>query len=168
MEDKLNIIIDSNEYDDKWPKYERIAVRGIVKKDNRYAFIKSDRYGDYKFPGGGREEYESDIDTLKREIFEETGISIDADKAVYFGDATELCHIGGNGDVYKHISHYYMYDMTGDEECISLDFADKDGNLEFVELETALLNNLGIMEKESIPWIERETKVMKKLQIREE
>ena len=58
--------------------------------------------------------------------------------------------------------------MTGDEECISLDFADKDGNLEFVELETALSNNLGIMEKESIPWIERETKVMKKLQIREE
>lgn len=47
------------------------------------------KYGDYKFPGGGMEEGENRIDTLAREIKEETGFDLLPNSAEYYGTVTE-------------------------------------------------------------------------------
>ena len=55
--------------------YKRIAARGIIRRDDKYLAIYS-KYGDYKFPGGGREAGEELEDTLLREVQEETGCRV--------------------------------------------------------------------------------------------
>lgn len=52
--------------------YKRLAARGIIRRNDKYLAIYG-KYGDYKFPGGGREAGEELADTLIREVQEETG-----------------------------------------------------------------------------------------------
>jgi 8-oxo-dGTP pyrophosphatase MutT (NUDIX family) len=51
---------------------ERIAVRGVIYKQNKILLVHSNR-DYYKFPGGGMEQEESHEEALIREIREETG-----------------------------------------------------------------------------------------------
>ncbi len=51
-----------------------IAVSGLVCKGDKVLLIKSERRG-WEFPGGVIEQGEAILDGLKREIFEETGIT---------------------------------------------------------------------------------------------
>lgn len=51
----------------------RRAVRGLILRDDRILMVYSEVNGDYKFPGGGVEEGESDSDALARELSEECG-----------------------------------------------------------------------------------------------
>lgn len=59
-------------------KYEeRVAVRIILlDEDNKVAFLQSKKYSYFKIPGGGVEEGEEILQTLKRESLEETGCHI--------------------------------------------------------------------------------------------
>ena len=65
------IRLDLAESTETGPVTRRTAVRGIVRRDGHYLIIHS-RYGDYKFPGGGRQDGEQLMDTLIREVKEET------------------------------------------------------------------------------------------------
>lgn len=71
----------------------RIGVYGICICDNRVLMVKtqSGSRSIYNFPGGGAEDYERFIDTLKRECLEEIGCDITV------GDL--LCT---SGRLYKH------------------------------------------------------------------
>lgn len=51
---------------------QRVAVRGIAVKNNKVLMITT-KLGDCMFPGGGMDLGESEIDTLKREVEEESG-----------------------------------------------------------------------------------------------
>ena len=51
---------------------KRTAVRGVIHYQNKLLMVRTNE-GDYKFPGGGMEEGETDKETLLREITEETG-----------------------------------------------------------------------------------------------
>ena len=51
---------------------QRTAVRGVIHYQNKILMVQTNR-GDYKFPGGGMEEGETEKETLLREITEETG-----------------------------------------------------------------------------------------------
>lgn len=55
-------------------KIERKAVRGIIRRNDEFLMIYSPVNGDYKFPGGGIEKWESHKDALTREIEEECGL----------------------------------------------------------------------------------------------
>jgi len=54
-----------------------VAVKGVIQRDGKILLVqraKEDTMGGfYEFPGGGVEEGESMIETLKRELFEEVG-----------------------------------------------------------------------------------------------
>jgi len=69
---------------------QKDSVKGIVKRGN-YILILRRREGDagagqWDLPGGGIEEGESKEDALKREVFEETGLTIDKVKSLSSDD----------------------------------------------------------------------------------
>ena len=78
MKDNLLLKVDTKDYNPNGTIFKRIAVRGFIKIGNKYAMIHSEKYGEYKFPGGGMEPYEQFEDTLIREVKEETGLTLDA------------------------------------------------------------------------------------------
>ena len=73
---KILKTLDRKDYNQSDKKNIRIASRAIIFKDNLIAMVKCDKYGYYKFPGGGVNDCESLVDALKRETREETGLSI--------------------------------------------------------------------------------------------
>lgn len=57
------------------PIKERKAIRGVIKIGNKLLMVKNNK-GDYKFPGGGMEKGETILQTLHREVLEETGFNV--------------------------------------------------------------------------------------------
>ncbi|HBT18668.1 MAG TPA: hypothetical protein DEA52_01275, partial [Clostridiaceae bacterium] len=57
--------------------FHRKALRGIALKEGKVLLLSNLR-GDYKFPGGGLESFETDEEALKREVKEETGYEVKA------------------------------------------------------------------------------------------
>src|SRR5574344_2040560 len=72
--------IDLQNYKKDGSIFHRTAVRGVISRKNTSGQIEllmiHGKYGDYKFPGGGQEQNETNIDTLCREVKEETGFSV--------------------------------------------------------------------------------------------
>lgn len=85
---KKLLVIDEKNYDPTLPEINRIAVRGIFSINGKLVFIKSDE-GELKIPGGGMEENESDLQTLIREVQEETGYIVKPDSVTAFGEIIE-------------------------------------------------------------------------------
>lgn len=54
----------------------RIVVTALIKKEDKYVFIKKKGEDTYHLPGGAVEENEDVFDALKREVLEECGIEI--------------------------------------------------------------------------------------------
>ena len=55
-------IFDSKNYSNEWNKFKRDSVRAIIFCDNNLVMIRSEKFGEYKFPGGGIETGESHLD----------------------------------------------------------------------------------------------------------
>lgn len=156
--------IDRKDYDPAGNRVKRIAVRGFIKKDNQYAFIHSNKYGEFKFPGGGNKEGEKLEDTLIREVSEETGLSVIPDSIQYVGRVEEV-RKGKYDDIFEMTSYYYSCEVEAEIGAQNLDAyeADYGYELRFVTLEEAISNNDMISDTENIPWIDRDTMVMRKL-----
>ena len=77
--------LDKKDYDESSPLYIRPSVRGIVIQKGKIAMVHSLKYDYYKFPGGGIEGEESQIETLIREVEEEAGLIVKADTVREFG-----------------------------------------------------------------------------------
>ena len=66
---------------DQWLETKQLPVHfvsaaGVVYKDGKVLLIRSERRG-WEFPGGIVEQGEALLDGLRREIFEESGISVE-------------------------------------------------------------------------------------------
>lgn len=172
---------------------KRTAVRGVIHYQNKLLMVRTNE-GDYKFPGGGMEEGETDKETLLREIKEETGYT-DIHIGLLIGKAFEQnIDTEDPSQYFQMESRYYecwlMSDcraesaMDGYEE--KLGFAP-----EFVTVEEAYCSNRKLLDREQkklrdfiqrsyiqgnkeqlsagitfsskIPWLERETEVLSKL-----
>lgn len=77
-------LLDGENYADDMPEIVRIAVRGIIFVGEKLLLIE-DNKKEVKLPGGGREEGETDIDTLIREVREETGCTVIPETVRPFG-----------------------------------------------------------------------------------
>ena len=117
----------------------RTACRGIVKKDNLYLVTRLQKHDIYMFPGGGIEANETEEETCKREVLEETGIVVNVIKQTvrineYFIDS-------------KWTNVYFICEFVEDKGTPSLTEEEQDLGLETVwltqeELLDILENNL--------------------------
>lgn len=82
------LTIDEKNYDESLPEIKRVAVRGIIWIDEKIVFIES-KSGELKIPGGGQEENETDLQTLVREVQEETGYVVKPESVKPFGQIVE-------------------------------------------------------------------------------
>lgn len=162
VENKVILTIDKKDYDPRTKVFHRIAVRGFIRQEGKYAMICSEKYGEYKFPGGGRKEGEQLEDTLLREVKEETGLIVKPQTIKYVGRVEER-RGGEHGDIVEQTSHYYICEVEKEKAERSLDEYEKEYGytLKFVSLEEAIRNNERLFGTEGIPWIERDTAVMK-------
>ena len=80
---------DAKDYQDTTGVYEKYSVRGIVMREGRLA-MQCSKDGEYKIPGGGMEDGESERQALIREIREETGLYVLEDAITELGEIVEL------------------------------------------------------------------------------
>ena len=82
---KLLFEIDKKNYDNDGKAFVRPSAKAIIIKDNKIYMVHSLVYDYYKFPGGGIENNESNIDALIRETKEEAGLVVIKDSIKEYG-----------------------------------------------------------------------------------
>lgn len=157
------LTIDLHDYIEGGSVYKRTAVRGIIQKDKKYLLIYS-KYGDHKFPGGGLKQGESFEETLLREVQEETGYMVKKE-SISEGILVKEKRKGDPDDLLEMDSYYFFCDVFETIGVRNLDDygAEYDYKVSWMTLEEAIENNESVKDYENIPWIKRETMVMKNL-----
>ena len=172
---------------------KRTAIRGVIHYQNKLLMVRT-KEGDYKFPGGGMEEGETDKETLLREITEETGYT-DIHIGLWIGKAFEQnIDTEDPSQYFQMESRYYECWLMSDcrAESVMDDYEEKLGFApEFVTVEEAYRSNRKLLDREQkklrdfiqrsyiqgnkeqisagitfsskIPWLERETEVLSRL-----
>ena len=154
----------------------REAVRGIAFRNSGAALtpksellmIYSSVKGDYKFPGGGREQDEHYHETLRRELCEEAGAKL-LNVNGAFGKVLEYGHAKEkNFETFKMFSYYYLCEV--DENLVAPTLEAYEARLGFqavwVSIAEALETNKRFFtQKSPVPrWTKREIFVLEKLQ----
>ena len=160
---KKILVMDEKNYDESMEEIYRVSVRGIIFVDNKLLLIQSD-FGEVKFPGGGQEHGENDMETLVRETLEETGYHIIPDSVRAFGEVEEKRLSTKEPKIWHQINRYYFCDV-GDvqEECHYTANERKYGfHQVWYSLEDAIRVNEEMLNREGIlPWNQREYNVLK-------
>ena len=158
----MDIIIDFKNYTPDLEVRKRIASRAIVSRGDKYLMIGS-KFGDYKFPGGGRDEGETPIETLIRETQEETGFYVIEDSIEPYVKVLEKRK--KRTYIRELESHYFLCKVEDEVGERNLD----DYEIEFeyenvwISLEEAIEKNKQVTDLENCPWIVRELRVMEEL-----
>ncbi|AUD62520.1 hypothetical protein BK010_02565 [Tenericutes bacterium MO-XQ] len=165
---KIIRFLDDQNYDQNDQLFKRTAVRAIIKKDDQYLMIQSLLYKDIKFPGGGQEQNESDIDTLYREVLEETGLTIIKDSVKPYGMIIEKRKSTFNDhEVFYMESKYYtceIYDHIGEQRLSDYEIT-YDYQVIHISLDDAIMQNQSLLYKDTknIPWVKRELTMLEYL-----
>lgn len=148
--------------------FKRKAVRGIIRHEDKYLVIHG-KYGDYKFPGGGMEDGEDLTDTLFREVQEETGCMVIADSIQDYILVHEK-RKGDPSDLLEMDSWYFFCDIEKVVGERNLDEYEQEYNYQvaWLPLDDIIRKNESVEEYGKIPWIVRETMVMRAVQEMEE
>jgi len=142
---KQPFTIDAKDYDPSWQKSYRPSVRGIIiSNDNLISLIYSQKYHFYKLPGGGIEEGESHLETLIREVDEETGLTVIPDSVQEFGEALRIQKSSTLKDtIFVQQNFYYICQTTGQIHSQHLDQDEQEADfiLKTVSLDEAIATN---------------------------
>lgn len=159
------MVIDLHNYVNNGSIFNRTAARGIIYKDGKYLLIHS-KYGDHKFPGGGMKTGETIVQTLIREVKEETGYLVN-EKSILEGFIVHERRKGYPDDLMIMKSFYFYCEVNENANDRNLDDYEEGYNYQvsWMTLEEAISKNESVQNYENIPWIERETMVMKRLSI---
>lgn len=137
--------IDAKDYNPSWPKSYRPSVRGIIfNKDNLISLIYSQKYHFYKLPGGGIEEGENYLETLIREVKEETGLTVIPSSVQEFGEALRIQKSSALKDtIFVQQNYYYICQTTGKVHAQHLDQDEQEADfiLTTVSLDEAITTN---------------------------
>ncbi len=77
--------MDRKDYNPNGKVYARPSVRAVIVRGDEVLLMYSQKYGYYKFPGGGIEPGESHKDTLVREVKEESGYIVKPETIEEYG-----------------------------------------------------------------------------------
>ncbi len=158
-----NIIVDELYSSKKDSCRMRRAVRAVIYQADTLLMVHSKVNGDYKFPGGGIEQSESDADALKREVKEETGFSISS-----VGEKI-LCayeYRYYDDDEFVMESNYYLCSIDTVQGEQNLDEYEKDLGFipVFIANKEAYKVNVSLLGSKNEPsWTKRETMVLEEL-----
>lgn len=112
---RLLFEIDTKDYDINGKGYIRPSARAIIIKNKKVAMVYSKKYNYYKFPGGGIEKGESNIDALLRETKEEAGFIIKDDSIKEYGWVRRITKSNEkNIDYFLQENFYYICDIKKD------------------------------------------------------
>lgn len=155
--------LDKKDYDENAPLYIRPSVRGIVIQNGKIAMVHSLKYDYYKFPGGGIEGEESQIDTLIREVKEEAGLTVKSETIQEFGVVRRKQKGLLYGDIFVQDNYYYLCEVEAEVQPQALDDYEQEERftLEFVEPETTIeVNRNRDHGPKDQAMIEREARVL--------
>lgn len=106
---RLLFEIDTQDYKKNGSVFSRPSVRGIIVRGDKLAMIHSLKYDYYKFPGGGIDSGEAHIDTLVREVREESGLTVIRDSVREYGYVHRI-QKGTHEDIFIQDNFYYLCD----------------------------------------------------------
>ena len=160
-------VLDKKNYDPNGSVGRRPSVRGIIVRDGKLAMMHSIKYNYYKLPGCGIEGEETLVETLIREVREESGLVVIPDSIKEFGYVRRI-EKGRIEDIFIQENYYFL--CEAEEEVVSQELddyeADEKFTLEFVSIEDAIKVNetANHLEKEEVStfggMIDRENKVL--------
>ena len=136
--------IDLKDYDESYRRFRRPSVRGVIIADNKVAMVYSHKYDYYKFPGGGIENDEDHIETLKREVLEETGLTVLDDSIRELGSVVRIQKSRfAENEIFEQENFYYLCDVEASVKTQSLDKYELDEGftLRFVSPKDAIQTN---------------------------
>ena len=165
---KIIHFLDDKNYQKDDKLFKRTAIRAIIKKDDQYVMIQSLLYKDIKFPGGGQENSASDIETLYREVLEETGRTIIKESVKPYGMIAEKRKSTFNEhELFYMESKYYTCEVEDQIKNQSLSDYEisYDYQVILISLEDAIKQNQSLLYKDTkdIPWVKRELVMLKHL-----
>lgn len=156
------LVMDAKDYDPSLPEICRVAVRGIIFAEGKLLMVRSG-FGEIKFPGGGQEDGENDMDTLVRETLEETGYHVIADSVREFGEVEEKRLSLKEPMIWHQINRYYFCEVEKErEECHYTENERKYGfHQVWCTLEEAIQRNRDMVRREGVhTWNHRELTVL--------
>lgn len=155
------LFFDAKNYPEHGSVFHRTAIRGVIFRGKKLLLV-TNKFGDYKFPGGGAEPGESHEETLARELKEETGYSMKPETCREWLLAKER-RKGITADILEMDSHYYFCEIE-EQPPVPLQLDDYEAEEKFqavwISLSEALAKNREIAAENQNPWVLREIGVM--------
>ena len=156
--------MDAKDYAPDAVENVRPSVRGILISGDQIAMAHSRKYHYYKFPGGGMNPGESQIQTLRREVEEETGIRVLPESIKEYGMVPRR-EKDGEG-VLVQDNYYYLCEGEPKLGTQHLDpYEEEEGfSLEYVSPEYAIrVNRHADHGPKNQNMLEREARVLEQL-----
>ena len=160
---KKLLVLDSRNYPEGMEEIRRVAVRGIIFLHGKLLLIQSN-FGELKFPGGGQEDGEDDLQTLIRETLEETGYHVLPHSICPFGEVEEKRLSVHGPKIWHQLSRYYFCDVSENQGACHYTESEKEYGFRqvFYTLDEAIAINESVLDKEGVqPWNQREYRVLK-------
>lgn len=156
------LFLDGENYTDDMPEIVRIAVRGIIFVDGKLLLIE-DNKKEVKLPGGGQEAGETDMETLLREVREETGCTVKTETVRPFGYIEEKRKSFNENRIWHQFSRLYFCDVTDARGGTEYSENEKKHGMRFsmytideaIAKNRAMLNNIG-----RLAWNQREYRTL--------
>jgi 8-oxo-dGTP pyrophosphatase MutT (NUDIX family) len=160
-------IFDSADYEPHWTKFKRDSARAIIFIGDKLLMVKSQKYGEHKFPGGGIKCGETHKDALIREVKEETGYTIVSESVNEYGKTLRILKGSGYNEIFEQESFYYTCKVDENEPSAITpdDGYEKDFGYEpiCVSLDCAITINEKLTNIPEIPWTLRDLTVLQEL-----
>ena len=154
------LILDEKNYTEDMPVFERFGVRAMIEKDGLFA-MQQDSRGAYKIPGGGMDEGETIVETLAREVLEETGLVLIPESMKELGEILELRRDIFDENI-KFVSHTMHYSCEVKEEVSETSMTDSEKergfHLAWADIDTVIETNERLMTEN---WQFRDVKFLK-------
>ena len=141
---RLLFEMDKKDYGGCIRSFTRDSARSIIIRNGKIAMIHSLKYDYYKFPGGGIEPGESNVDALIRETAEEAGLTVIPDSIREYGYVHRIQKSTVEVDeFFIQDNYYYLCDVEEGIKPQKLDDYESDEHftLEYVMPESAIRSN---------------------------
>lgn len=139
---RLLFELNTGDFDPNGTAFVRPSVRAVIRQEGRVAMVHSLKYDYYKFPGGGMDPGETQLETLIRETLEEAGLEVLPSSVREYGYVHRI-QKGDREDVFIQDNYYYLCQAEPKPRPQSLDEYEAEAGftLEFVEPRIAIAVN---------------------------